>query len=200
MKKLTLLTTALLLSSTIGYSAESCHLYPDQMQSLTDFADGVNEVTAGLAETQKVLDVTVTKFYKNQGNGKVSVITDEKGNISAVRVDFSLQGKKTTLLKTFEELNSGGKLQYIDGNSKNAALSVQKASGANLSAQNGGKFTFSVLTKKPNSYAHHTVYLRKDGNSWVAKNENGSKLSSVDLTPNVSGLEWNGTFSSATFE
>lgn len=105
-------------------------------------------------------------------------------------MDFSLQGKKTTLMKTFEELNSGGKLQYIDGNSKNATLS----------AQNGGKFTFSVLAKKPNSYAHHTVYLRKDGNSWVAKNKNRSKLSSVDLTPNVSGLEWNGTFSSATFE
>jgi hypothetical protein len=118
----------------------------------------------------------------------------------AVRVYFTLQGKKTTLIKTIDELKNGDKLQYFEGNSKNSALTVQKASGATISESSGGKFTFSVLTKKPSSYAHYSIFLRKDGSSWVAKNENGSKLSSVDLTPNVSGLEWNGTFSSATFE
>lgn len=201
MKKLSLTIALSALISMNATAMENCLIENQNLDEIQRLADGVNDATAAMSESQKVLNLTVTKFGMNQGSGKVSVLTDEKGNLAGVRVDFNLKGKKSVLLKTFNELKNGQKLEYFENSSSNsAALVVKKAAGTDISPTEGGKFTFSLLGKKPGTYMHHNLFLRKEGNSWVVKNEKGVTQKSVDLTPNVSGMNWNGTFSSASFE
>lgn len=202
MKKLSLALALTLILSFNASATDDCFVENQSLEEIQRLADGVNEATGAMTETEKVLGLTVTKFGMNQGKGKVSVLTDEDGNLAGVRVDFDLKGQKSVLLKTFDELKAGQKLEYFE-NSKSkaaAALVVKKASGTEISAKNGGKFTFSVLGKKPGTYMHYNLFLRKEGNNWVVKNENGVVQKTVDLTPNVSGMNWNGTFSGAEFE
>lgn len=189
-----------LIIATSAYSVEDCSVSGESIEGLMSFIDEANEVTGAMTETQKVLGVTVTKFGTNQGSGKVSVLTDEKGNLTGVRVDFTLKGKKVSMVKTFEELKNGEKLEYNKGSETIPALVVQKAYGSDIYPGTGGKFMFSILAKKPKSYKNYNMFLRKEGGVWIVKNENGTRLNSVDLTPNVSGMDWNGTFSEAEFE
>jgi hypothetical protein len=185
---------------TPSFGADDCP-GAETFTVVEELASQVFKVTEEMSQTQKVLGVTITKFFQNQGTGKVSVITDAKGNLAGIRVDFNLKGKKSqTMVKTFDELNNGQKLEYIEGNEKNPALVVKKGSGASIYPSTGGEFTFSVLTKKPNAYQHHNIFLRKVEGKWIVKNSNGKVLKSVDLTPNVEDLNWNGTFSGANFE
>lgn len=184
-----------------AYASDYCEGTGDSFGALEELAESVNSITGSMAQTQKVLGVTITKFYKNQGSGKVSVVTDAQGNISGIRVDFSVKGQKSqTMIRSFDELKNGEKLEYIEGNEKKPALVVKKASGASIYPSTGGQFTFSVLTEKPNTYQHHNIYLRKVNGSWIVKNGSGDVLKSVDLTPNVEDWEWDGTFSKASFE
>ena len=174
---------------------------PSSLRHIHELTRNVQEVTSAMTQTQKVLGVTVTKYYQNQGSGKVSVLTDEKGNLTGLRVDFAIKGKKTdTMIKTFEELKSGQKLEYKETSDAKAALVVKKASGATIYPTTGGQFTFSILTEKPSTYEHYSLYLRKEGGAWVIKDLSGKKLNSVDLTPKAESVtKWAGTFSEASF-
>jgi hypothetical protein len=184
-----------------SYASDYCEGTGDSFGALEELAESVNSITGSMAQTHKVLGVTITKYYKNQGSGKVSVVTDAQGNISGIRVDFSVKGQKSqTMIRSFDELKNGEKLEYIEGNEKKPALVVKKASGASIYPSTGGQFTFSVLTEKPNTYQHHNIYLRKVNGTWIVKNTSGDVLKSVDLTPNVEDWEWDGTFSDASFE
>jgi hypothetical protein len=185
----------------VAYAFDYCQGTGDSFGAVEELAESALEITGSMEQTQKVLGVTITKFYKNQGSGKVSVVTDAKGNIAGIRVDFSVKGKKSqTMIKTFAELKDGEKLEYIEGNEKKPSLAVKKAIGASIYPSSGGQFTFSVLTQKPNTYQHHNIYLRKVNGNWIVKNGSGDALKSVDLTPNVEDWEWDGTFSEANFE
>ena len=198
MKKLFILFLLTFITNS-SFSSVTCA--PSQelpFGEIQNFAEDNLSVTSKM--TQKILGVTVTKFGANQGSGSVSVITDEKGAITAVQVRFNVDGKIETMMKTFDELSKGEKLEYVKGNEKKASLVVKKASGATIYPSSGGEFTFSILAEKPNKYIHYSMYLRKNGNSWVVKNAKGTTLSSVDLTPNAPWGNWNGTFSEATFE
>lgn len=200
MKKSFLVLLIIMLTLSSAYPVEDCQINPESTADLFSFIDEVNDVTAAMSETKKVLGVTVTKFGTNQGSGKVSVLTDEKGNLTGIRVDFNLKGKKESMVKTFDELKDGEKIEYIKSDSKIPALVVRKAYNSDIYPNTGGKFTFSILAEKPKSYKHYNVYLRKVNGNWIVKNENGAELSSVDLTPNISSLDWDGTFSEAEFE
>ena len=195
----------LLLGSLLAFSAqafENCdEVVAESFDTIHGLADDALAATAAMAASQNVLKVTATKFLKNQGNGSVSVITDDDGNLAGIRVDFKLNGHKNdVMIKTFQEMNSGEKLEYLEYNASRPALVVKKANGAKIYPSTGGEFTFSTLTNKPDSYQHHTVYLRKVNGKWLVRNKAGVNLSSVDLTPNVEGLAWDGTFSAATFK
>jgi DNA-binding protein YbaB len=184
-----------------AYATDYCEGTGDSVGAVEELAESVNNITGSMEQTQKVLGMTITKFYKNQGGGKVSVVTDAKGNISGIRVDFSVKGQKSqTMIRSFDELKNGEKLEYIEGNEKKPALVVKKANGASIYPSTGGQFTFSVLTEKPNTYQHHNIYLRKVNANWIVKNGSGDVLKSVDLTPNVTDWDWDGTFSDASFE
>jgi hypothetical protein len=201
MKKLILLLLLSLHLLPMAHSSEQCEVTGGSFSAIEELAESAFNITGSTAETKKVLGVTVTKFYKNQGNGKVSVVTDASGNISGIRVDFNVNGKKSqTMIKTFDELKAGEKLEYIESGEKKPALIVKKSSGATIYAGTGGQFTFSVLTAKPNTYQHHNIYLRKVNGNWVVKNSDGEALKTVDLTPNVEDWNWDGTFSDAEFE
>ncbi len=183
------------------YALDFCQGPGNSFGDVEQLAGSVLDITGSMEETQKVLGVTITKFYKNQGTGKVSVVTDASGNISAIRVDFSVKGQKSqSMIRTFDELKDGEKLEYIQGDEKKPALVVKKTTGASIYASTGGQFTFSVLTEKPNTYQHHNIYLRKENKKWVVKNASGYVINSVDLTPNVEDWSWDGTFSDAIFE
>lgn len=184
-----------------AYASDYCEGTGNSFGGVEELAESVNNITGSMQQTQKVLGVTITKFYKNQGSGKVSVVTDAQGNIAGIRVDFSVKGQKSqTMIRSFDELKNGEKLEYIEGNEKKPALVVKKANGASIYPSTGGQFTFSVLTQKPNTYQHHNIYLRKVNGNWIVKNGSGDALKSVDLTPNVEDWEWDGTFSEANFE
>lgn len=201
MKKL----VTLLLGSLISFTAQAFE-YCDEVvaepfEKVQELADDAFAATAAMSASQSLLKVTATKYYKNQGNGNVSVITDEKGDIAGIRVDFKLNGHKNeVMMKTFKEIDSGEKLEYLEYKAPKAALVVKKASGAKIYPSTGGEFTFSILAKKPDTYQHHTLYLRKVNGKWLVKNKQGVNLSSVDLTPNVENLAWDGTFSDAIFQ
>jgi hypothetical protein len=200
-KMILLLLLSLHLLPSSARASDICEVTGDTVNAFEDLAEKAFTITGSMAQTQKVLGVTVTKFYKNQGNGKVSVVTDASGNISGIRVDFNINGKKSeTMIKTFAELKAGEKLEYIESGEKKPALVVKKSTGATIYASTGGQFTFSVLTKKPSTYQHHNIYLRKVGENWVVKNANGDALNTVDLTPNVEDWNWDGTFSDAEFK
>lgn len=201
MKILTTLILLTFLTTQNSYAFEACEEVAESFDTIHELADDVLTATANSPSTQSVLKVTATKFFKNQGYGAVSVLTDGDGNIAGIRVDFRLSGKKNDVMfKTFEELDKGEKLEYMEYNAPKPALLVKKAYGAKIYPSTGGEFTFSVLTKKPDTYKHQSVFLRKVNNQWIVKNKSGEILDSVDLTPNVSSLEWNGTFSDAVFE
>ncbi len=186
---------------TEAHALEYCQGTGDSLSGIEELAESALNITGSMEQTQKVLGVTITKYYKNQGTGKVSVVTDAQGNIAGIRVDFSVKGQKAqTMIKTFAELKDGEKLEYIEGNEKKPALVVKKASGASIYPSSGGQFTFSVLTEKPSTYQHHNIYLRKENGKWIVKNASGDALSTVDLTPNVEDWSWDGTFSEASFE
>jgi hypothetical protein len=196
----TLILGSLLTLSAQAY--ESCdEVVAESFDTIHKLADETLEATAAMAASQNVLKVTATKFLKNQGNGNVSVITDDQGNLAGIRVDFKLNGHKNdVMIKTFQEIDSGEKLEYLEYNAPKPALVVKKAYGAKIYPSTGGEFTFSILAKKPDSYQHHSVYLRKVNGKWLVRNKAGVNLRSVDLTPNVESLAWDGTFSAATFE
>ena len=202
MKKLiVLLLLSLHLLPSSARASNLCEVTGNSFNAIEELAESTFSITGSMAQTQKVLGVTVTKFYKNQGNGKVSVVTDASGNISGIRVDFNINGKKSeTMIKNLAELKAGEKLEYIESGEKNPALIVKKSSGTTIYASTGGQFTFSVLTKKPSTYQHHNIYLRKVDGNWVVKNANGDALNTVDLTPNVEDWNWDGTFSEAEFK
>jgi hypothetical protein len=187
-----------IVSFNLSLASELCRTSDKSFEDLKNFSEDALNVTSKIS--QKILGVTVTKFGMNQGSGNVSVIVDDKGNISAVQVTFKIDGKIETMVKTFDQLSKGEKLEYINGSEKKPALVVKKASGATIYAASGGEFTFSILSEKPDKYIHYKLFLRKSGSSWIVKNSSGTKLSSVDLTPNAPWGEWNGTFSKATFE
>lgn len=200
----------LILGSLLAFSAqayENCdEVVAESFDTIHKLADETLKATAAMDSSPSVLKVTATKAYTNQGNGDVSVIIDDKGNIAGIRVDFKLKGHKNeVMIKTFEEIDRGEKLEYLEYNAPVPALVVKKAHGATIYPSTGGQFTFSILTKKPKTYEHHTVYLRKVNGAWLVRNNAGVKLSSVDLIPNVDGLlstnpRWDGTFDSAKFE
>jgi hypothetical protein len=201
MKKLISFMLLGLILHPVAYAFDYCQGTGDSFGAVEELAESALKITGSMEQTQKVLGVTITKFYKNQGSGKVSVVTDAKGNIAGIRVDFSVKGQKSqTMIKTFAELKDGEKLEYIESNEKKPALVVKKASGASIYPSTGGQFTFSVLTDKPSTYQHHNFYLRKVNGNWIVKNGSGDVLKSVDLTPNVEDWEWDGTFSEANFE
>ena len=201
MKKLISFILLGLTLNPMAYALDYCQDTGDSFGAVEELAESALKITGSMEQTQKVLGVTITKFYKNQGSGKVSVVTDGKGNIAGIRVDFSVKGKKSqTMIRSFDELKNGEKLEYIEGNEKKPALVVKKANGASIYPSTGGQFTFSVLTQKPNTYQHHNIYLRKVNGNWIVKNGSGDALKSVDLTPNVEDWEWDGTFSEANFE
>ena len=201
MKKLISFVLLGLTLNPMAYALDDCQGTGDSFGAVEELAESALKITGSMEQTQKVLGVTITKFYKNQGSGKVSVVTDAKGNIAGIRVDFSVKGKKSqTMIRSFDELKNGEKLEYIEGNEKKPALVVKKANGASIYASTGGQFTFSVLTKKPNTYQHHNIYLRKENGKWFVKDASGDVLNTVDLTPNVEDWEWDGTFSEANFE
>jgi hypothetical protein len=186
-------------SISSSFALEVCERPANQpFSEIQNFSEESLAVTSKL--TQKILGVTVTKFGANQGSGSVSVITNEKGAITAVQVKFNVDGKIETMVRTFDELSKGEKLEYVKGSSSKASLVVKKASGATIYPTTGGEFTFSILAEKPNKYIHYSLYLRKSGNSWIVKNAKGTTLSTVDLTPNAPWGDWNGTFSEAEFE
>jgi hypothetical protein len=191
----------LLLSLFLSQAAqafEMCEpMVGDSFESIEELAQASLEITDKLS--QDILSVSVTKYGANQGSGAVSILTDEKGNITAIKVKFNLKGKIQTMMKTFDEVSNDQKIEYIQESETKAALIVKKATGANIDAAKGGEFTFSILAKKPDTYIQYPLSLKREGNSWIVKNPQGSKLSSVDLNPNVSWASWNGTFSKATF-
>lgn len=202
MKKAILLTILGVLLTTQSRASEViCDvLEQGQFDSLEKFVGQSNQITGTFFT--KVLDITVTKYAVNQGNGNVSILTDEKGNLSAIKVEFTLNGKITdTMIKTFDELQSGQGLNYVeDDANKTSGLIVKKSIGSTLSASLGGPFDFSILTAMPSTYTKFSLNLNKIGGKWNVKNQAAKTLKSVDLTPNVDwSLNWDGTFSEATF-
>lgn len=201
MKNLFILLLGLSLSFTsIAY--EECPTAAgnslDQIYELSTIA---LEATAQLPGSQSVLKVKATKFFANHGNGEVIILSDEAGNITGVRVDFKINGKKNeTLFKTFQEIDKGEELKYFEEGADTPALLVKKTNGAKINSAIGGDFTFSILSKKPNTYENYALKLVKVDNKWVLKNKNDQTLSTVDLTPNVDFVQWGGTFSKATFK
>jgi len=200
-----ILTTLLLFGFLISHNShafEACEeVAGETFETINELADSALSATAAMASSQSVLKVTATKLLMNQGNGAVSVITDDDGNIAGIRVDFKISGKKNeVMIKTFQEIDSGEKLEYLEYKAPKPALVVKKAYGATIYPSTGGEFTFSVLTKKPDSYQHHTVYLRKVNDKWIIRNKAGVTMSSVDLTPNTEYGGWDGTFSDAKFK
>lgn len=198
MKKKFATTVSVLLMSKVALGME-CSALMEDFTHLEDFSESITDITAEMSETKKVLNVSVTKFGSNQGTGKVSVVVDGEGNISALRIDFDLRGQKKMMIKTLEELNNGERLDYVNGNEPKAALVVKKKSDK-ISASGGGEFQFSILVEKPDKYKHYSLFLRKNGTEWIAKSSSGVSLKKVDLTPNAPKFQWDGTFSSATFE
>lgn len=196
--------TVFLLLFSLASSADqlSCtHSDIFDMDSIESFTlDSMNAVNA--SDTRhKVMDLTVTKFGMNQGTGDVSVFTNSKGELTGVKVQFRVDGKLNVLAKDFDELKKGEKLEYFQkSTSPHPALVLKKANGSSISEQTGGKFTVSILSAKPNTYKHYSLFLRKVAGKWVVRSQNSNIYTEMDLTPNVSSLKWTGTFSEATFD
>lgn len=188
-----------LLLISFSTQANECLVARTSQFEAENLAEEVLNLTSSVATT-KVLDLTVTKFGR-QGSGQVYVVTDEDGNIAGVRVNFKLKNEKksSVMLKTFDELKKGDSLRYKE-NDKYPALVVRKNYNKDISKEGGGEFLFSILTEKPHTYKHYKIYLRKVSGTWKARNANSKILKSVDLNPNLSGLEWDGTFSEAYLE
>jgi hypothetical protein len=53
-----------------AYATDYCEGTGDSFGALEELAESVNNITGSMEQTQKVLGVTITKFYKNQGSGK----------------------------------------------------------------------------------------------------------------------------------
>jgi len=207
MKKLfSIFTISLFMIPTSHALNMGCEIENSDINRIHSFAEDVMGVTNKLSNVKPVLAITVTKFGLNQGYGNVYVMTDKQGNVAGISVNFMLNGKTEVMSKTFDELKNGEKLEYTKGNEKNAALIVQKAYNSDIYSNTGGEFTFSILTKKPKTYSHHSLYLRNVSGKWVVRDSGGSVLESVDLTPNTKAgdapLErvWDGTFSGADFD
>ena len=66
----------------VAYAFDYCQGTGDSFGAVEELAESALKITGSMEQTQKVLGVTITKFYKNQGSGKVSVVTDAKGNIA----------------------------------------------------------------------------------------------------------------------
>jgi len=170
----------------------------DQIQALSATA---LEITAKLPASQSVLKVKASKFFANHGNGDVFVLTDEAGNITGVRVDFKINGRKNeTLFKTFQEIDKGEELKYFEEDASTPALIVKKANRAKINSATGGEFVFSILTRKPDTYQDYSLKLTKLDGKWKLKDKEEHTLTTVDITPNVDFAQWAGTFSKATFK
>jgi hypothetical protein len=203
MKKLltTFILLLLLTQNLMAFNA-GCDAVPSHENvAIEQFAADMLAVTAKAPGSHRILAVTVN-YLGEQGKGNVYVQQDENGDIAGVRIDFKINGGKQEIMTlTFDELQAGSPLEYKESKNAKAALIVKKAPGETIYFKTGGKFVFQILTQKsPPKYKDHVLYLRKEGSSWLVKNENGSKRSSVGFSPDVGwDLEWKGTFNKASF-
>lgn len=185
----TLLPTTLL--------AEECRLAESAFSpEIEELNEQMEKITGEVAT--KVLGIKVNY----DGTGTVKVLTDDAGNLLGVRLDYK-DSKNHTMqqTRTVEEFNKGESVAFVMEGQPNNPLILKTKAGTVLSKQNGGSFTFSLLTDtSPVKYMHYQLTLVRVGKSWkVMKNDKA--VSNTTIAPNISwSLAWEGTFKSASFQ
>jgi hypothetical protein len=145
-------------------------------------------VTAGLYK-----DIATFKV-NHDGEGKLSVYY-EKGVPKILK--FSYQNGSVVITKTFEELEKGAEIVYKNNDYPGKAIVLKKSGNF----KDGSKYKFNLMLRsKVKPEEHKTYPIEFDSTASAPKlYYKDNKFKSIEISPGLRFLSWNGTFTGAEF-
>lgn len=145
----------------------------------------------------KIVDIAIT----HDGSGSVQLYLDEAGNIYGIGLLYN-GSEKLQETRTLAEFNSGTTIKYTTGptdDGKNSPLVLSVKKGTTISPTVGGTFVVTILTdKSPKTKREYELNLKKTDSHWKAYKD-AKVITKATISPNISWLQWDGTFSGIQF-
>jgi len=165
------------------------------------------EVISTLA--QQNLDVT-EKIFKNvlnfnvkmAGEGNISVLTNDKGELEAIRLNYAHKNDKKSFVLDRTKLDRAERISLPGrpGEDDFPPLQFYPVKPPGLDFARGGAFKISIITEQnPKKTEEYVVNLRKSGPDWML-DYNNRRVNDMTLHPGVSFLSWKGTFNRIEFK
>lgn len=184
-----------LLLSVGAHADENCDPFPILPAPIRDFA------YENLAVTDEFFQNLVSFDVKYAGKGNILVLTNDQGEIEAIRLNYSHEGvtQKDTLDR--EKLAGGEKISLPGrpGVQEDPPLEFYPIIPPGLNFKTGGTFKIDIITNQnPRRTTEYTLKLIKSGPEWMIE-QNNRRISSMTLHPSVSFFSWKGAFDKIEF-
>ncbi len=174
---------------------ENCDPQTLAMNSLDSFAQQ-NLAAANM------LFKNVLKFnVKMAGDGNISVLLDERGNLEAIRLNYNHNNEKKFFILDREKLESADRISLPGrpGENDQPPLQFYPVKPPGLDFVKGGAFKIAITTEQsPPRVEEYVVTLRKSGSDWII-DQRDRQVKEMTLHPGLSFLSWKGTFNKIDF-
>lgn len=147
------------------------------------------------AITGKLFTDVATLKVNHDAEGKLSVYF-EKGEPKILK--FTYNNNSVVITKTFEELEKGEEIVYQNKDHPGKAIILKKGE----KFKNGDKYSFNLLLRSKKKPEEHKTYpIEFDANATSPKvSYKDSQFKQIVISPGVSFLSWNGTFTGVDFK
>jgi hypothetical protein len=158
------------------------------LEPAKNIIEDLEAVTAGLYK-----DVATFKV-NHDGEGKLSVYY-ENGVPKILK--FSYKNGSVVISKTFEELEKGAEIVYKNKDYPGKAIVLKKSGNF----KSGNRYNFNLMLRsKVKPEEHRTYPIEFDSTASAPKvYYKDNQFKSIEISPGVSFLSWNGTFTGAEF-
>jgi hypothetical protein len=131
----------------------------------------------------------------HDGDGKISVYY-EKGVPKILK--FSYQNGSVVITKTFEELEKGEEIVYQNKDHPGKAIILKKS--GNFKQDNNYNFNLMLRSKvKPEEHKTYPIEFNSTATAPKIYYKN-SQFKQIIISPGISFLSWNGTFTGVNFK
>lgn len=159
-------------SGIMAFEIDNCDDSPGTYTSeqVQELSQHITTITAQIPTN--VLSIAVN----HDGTGSVKVLTDDAGNLLAIRLDYTnAKGVPMQQTKTIAEFNKGGTVAFTKAGQAENPLVLKNKPGTLISSQNGGSFDFAILTDTdPVGHIHYPLSLVSGQSSWRLESHGGN--------------------------
>ncbi len=177
------------------WAEENCDPVPAGMNGLKDFA------YQNLSVTEQMFKNVLKFNVKMAGEGNISVLVNDKGQLEALRLNYSHKDDKKSFVLDRTKLDRAERISLPGrpGEDDQPPLQFYPVKPPGLDFVKGGVFKIAIITEQdPPRTEEYEVTLRKSGPDWIL-DQNNRKVTSMTLHPGVSFLSWKGTFNRIEF-